>query len=149
MNKRWLRRTCASRFGRRGAVFLEMAISCALLAILMALLAQTGVIFLRQQKSASLREYAAREAANLLDQTRTTPYEQLTVERLSTTTVLPAAAAKELDGQVAWEVTDGKDETLQSRRIKVTLTWSDRGAAKSITLSTWRFQSAPLEEASS
>jgi len=63
-----------------GGILFELVIACGLLAVIIAAVAQTGVAFINQQRRASMHEYAAREAANLLDIASVVPFDQLTAE---------------------------------------------------------------------
>lgn len=132
------------RRARWAGVFFEMAICCGVLALIMAAIAQTGVVFLHQQQAMSLREVAAQEASNLLEQTRSVPFAELTPERLDEAISLRNHNAKNLV-DAKWDVDSESENGLQSKRIVVTLNWSVRGQQRKTRLTTWRF--APEEPA--
>ena len=126
---------------RRGGTFLEMTISCLLLALLVGFLAQTSVQFVRQQRIASARESAARTAANMLDRTLTLPFEDLTPERLA------EVSEDEWSGAVQWDVDERQEDALTARRVQLTLTWQTQNTAYATRLAHWRFRPRSSEEA--
>jgi len=132
-----------------GGILFELVIACGLLAVIIAAVAQTGVAFINQQRRASMHEYAAREAANLLEIASVVPFDQLTAEELQNTALLSKMAESVLGGDVEWRVDDVSraPEGLVGRRVEVALNWNFHGLPRTTTLRIWRFDNASSGEA--
>ncbi len=90
----------------------ETAMALFVLGIGATLIAELVTITARQQRGADLRIVATQEAANVLDELRRSPWDELTVERTARRTLSPLA-----------------DETLPGGVLSVTIVDQDQSAA--------------------
>jgi hypothetical protein len=125
---------------RRGGILLEVSIATALAAVVMIAVSQLLAVAAKQERTIDWRRLAAQEAANSLERVLTSPWDDVTPERLKAWSLSTDAAERLPAGTLTWEV-ELTPETPAAKRITAEVSWSHgAGDRERVRLSAWRFQ---------
>jgi hypothetical protein len=104
------------------------------------LIAELVTITARQQRGVDRRVVASQEAANVLDDLRRSPWEELTSERAARLKLSPLAEQALPGGTLTVAVVD-EDQPRPARRLDVRVAWQGKDGAseQAVELSGWRF----------
>ena len=131
-------RPAAGSSRRRGFTLVELALTVALLAIAMGVTVQALGWIASERRAIERRQYAAQEAANVLERFVARPFDGLTPEAARAVTLSEAARAV-LPGAELTVLVDDKAASPDARRVAVRLRWRQRTGEweAPVRLTTW------------
>jgi len=131
-SKVWLR--------RRGISLTEAAMALFVVGVSATLIAELLTITTRQQRGVDRRVVASQEAANVLDDLRRWPWDELTSEQAARLKLSPLADQALPGGMLSVAVVD-EQQPRTARRLDVRVAWegADGASEQAVELSGWRF----------
>ena len=111
---------------RRGVILIEVIVAAGLLVVLLGFCVQLLALTALERRATERRAIALQEAANLMEQTSTLPYEELTSEKLSQLGV-SEEVAEILPGAKATLAVEDEAGEVAAKRVQVALEWQGRG----------------------
>lgn len=127
---------------RRGFNLTELIVACAIAVAAMVGIAQLMYQVSRQYQLAERRHMVALEAANIMEDLMSRPWDEITAEKLPAIELSAACLQAAPDAQLQLEI--APDQVAQeARRLTVRIYWITRGsqAAEPIQLVAWRYPS--------
>jgi hypothetical protein len=127
----------------KGSTLIETAIAMVVLSTAVVLVGQTVSLVALQRRQIEQRDWAAGEAANLMERAYLLPWEQLTTERLGP--LQPSDSCRErlrdVDVRMTVRTTEGE---ANGRQITIQLDWLSPGGQRvaPLRLTAWRFPGA-------
>ncbi len=124
--------------GRRGFTLVELALTVGMLAIAMSVTVQLLGWIVAERRASERRQFAAQEAANVLERFAARPFDGLTPEAARAVTLSEAARAV-LPGAELSVVVDDRGAAPDARRVAVRLRWRQRSGEwdAPVRLTTW------------
>ena len=128
----------APRFRRRGFTLLELALTVAILAIAMGATIEVLGWIAAGRRAVERRQFAAQEAANVLERFASRPFDGVTPEAAKAVTLSDAARAA-LPGAELTVLVDDRAASPDARRVAVRLRWRQRNGEweAPVRLTTW------------
>jgi prepilin-type N-terminal cleavage/methylation domain-containing protein len=123
---------------RRGFTLVELSLTLAILAVAMSVTVQVLGGIAAQRRAIERRQYAAQEAANVLERFAARPFDGLTPEAARSVS-LSDDARQALPGAELTVIVDDKAASPDSKRVAVRLRWRQRSGEweTPVRLTTW------------
>lgn len=130
----------SARTPRRGSMLVEMAISAAMLAVVMTLTIRVLGYAGQQRRFAEQRQRAMLEVANLMERLTAEPFDEVTADRARRLSIAPASAASLPGAVLTVEVKEERPASDRAtKRIAARLRWKGRSGEweAPVRLTTW------------
>ncbi len=125
---------------QRGITLFETTVALILLTAAVVSIAQLLAVVALQKQVMRRHFLATQEVANLMERFAAEPWEEITMERAGQF-ALSKLASSELPKATLAITVDTNDESIQAKRIQMTLAWSDRSgnSVEPVRLTAWKF----------
>jgi prepilin-type N-terminal cleavage/methylation domain-containing protein len=130
--------------GRHGFTFMEIIVSTALLATLLALIGRSTVAAEHGWRRIEQRAIALRSVENLLEEAVAAPWEEITDAELTKLALPPALVERWPRATIAASVTE-LDDPVPAKRVTLRLTTGQGPRERPMTLTTWVYRTAEGE----
>lgn len=123
-----------------GFTIVEVAVSTALIAVLLVGVAQAMALVAQQRRASQYRLVATQEVANILEYVAISPYDQLTPEQIDSMR-LPAVAEAALPGATLRVDLTTLDTVPPAKRVTVQVAWTGGSGqpVKPVRVVTWKY----------
>jgi hypothetical protein len=139
-----LRTTYSERVNERGFTLVELAGAMLVMAVVMALTLQLLTWVAAERRGASRRQWALREADNVLERVVARPWDELSGDRLAADDVTERIRRELPDGRLNIDVRPSPSGP-ETKRVRVEIRWRGPSGADEapVRLTTWVARTAP------